>query len=83
MTLNEEMASSTRQQDLAPDTGLRMSRQTKIRFGIGFVLFSLLWMTAGSSGSQVLFPQRFTELGIGVPEVILGTMNSVGSVFAL
>jgi len=28
-------------------------------------------------------PQRFTELGIGVPEVILGTMNSVGCVFAL
>lgn len=33
--------------------------------------------------SQVLLPQRFTELGIGVPEVILGTMNSVGCVFAL
>ena len=40
-------------------------------------------MTAGTSGSQVLLPQRFTELGIGVPEVILGTMNSVGCVFAL
>ncbi|WP_242668123.1 MFS transporter [Bifidobacterium longum] len=36
-----------------------------------------------TSGSQVLLPQRFTELGIGVPEVILGTMNSVGCVFAL
>ena len=55
----------------------------KWRFGIGFALFSLIWMTAGTSGSQVLLPQRFTELGIGVPEVILGTMNSVGCVFAL
>lgn len=69
MTLNEEMASSTRQQDLAPDTGLRMSRQTKIRFGIGFVLFSLLWMTAGSSGSQVLFPQRFTNSASAFPRL--------------
>lgn len=68
---------------LAPDTGRPLSTQEKWRFGIGFALFSLLWMTAGTSGSQILLPQRFTELGIGVPEVILGTMNSVGCIFAL
>ena len=66
-----------------PNTGRPLTTQEKWRFGIGFALFSLIWMTAGTSGSQVLLPQRFTELGIGVPEVILGTMNSVGCVFAL
>ncbi len=69
--------------DIAPDTGKRLSRSDKIRFGVGFALFSLLWMTAGTSGSGVLLPQRFDELDIGAPEVILGAMNSVGCVFAL
>ncbi|OZG65034.1 MFS transporter [Bifidobacterium eulemuris] len=89
MTLNEE-SSTTRTaaatatvSNLAPDTGRPLSSREKIRFGVGFALFSLIWMTAGTSGSAVLLPQRFTELGIGVPEVILGTMNSVGCVFAL
>ena len=40
-------------------------------------------MTAGTSGSGVLLPQRFDELNIGTPEVILGAMNSVGCIFAL
>ena len=69
--------------DVAPDTGQPLTGRQKWRFGVGFALFSLIWMTAGTSGSQVLLPQRFTELGIGVPEIILGTMNSVGCVFAL
>ncbi|WEV75312.1 MFS transporter [Bifidobacterium sp. ESL0800] len=69
--------------NLAPDTGKPLDMKAKIRFGIGFVLFGLLWMTAGTAGSAVLLPQRFSELNIGVPEVILGTMNSVGCVFAL
>lgn len=80
MALNDEIAASS---NLAPDTGCPLSSAEKWRFGIGFAFFSLIWMTAGTSGSQVLLPQRFTELGIGVPEVILGTMNSVGCVFAL
>lgn len=80
MALNDEIAAPS---NLAPDTGRPLSSAEKWRFGIGFAFFSLIWMTAGTSGSQVLLPQRFTELGIGVPEVILGTMNSVGCVFAL
>ncbi|WEV64134.1 MFS transporter [Bifidobacterium sp. ESL0732] len=69
--------------NLAPDTHKPMDTKTKIRFCVGFTLFSLLWMTAGTAGSAVLLPQRFSDLHIGVPEVILGTMNSVGCVFAL
>lgn len=69
--------------DIAPDSGRKLTSTEKWRFGVGFVLFSLIWMVAGTSGSAVLLPQRFTELNIGVPEVILGTMNSVGCVFAL
>lgn len=69
--------------NIAPDSGRKLTSAEKWRFGVGFVLFSLIWMIAGTSGSAVLLPQRFTELNIGVPEVILGTMNSIGCVFAL
>lgn len=80
----EQVQKATSSSDaLAPDTGRPLTRAEKIRFGVGFCMFSVLWMTAGTSGSQVLLPQRFTNLGIGVPEAILGTMNSVGCVFAL
>ncbi|PLS27829.1 MFS transporter [Bifidobacterium parmae] len=82
MALKEETAAGM-PSDIAPDSGRPLTTTEKWRFGIGFALFSLIWMTAGTSGSQVLLPQRFTELGIGVPEVIFGTMNSVGCVFAL
>ncbi|RBP99026.1 MFS transporter [Bifidobacterium xylocopae] len=68
---------------IAPDSGRPLTGVEKVRFGLGFALFSIIWMTAGTSGSQVLLPQRFTDLGVGVPEAILGTMNSVGCVFAL
>ena len=82
-TVEQDQKTAPSPDALAPDTGRPLTRAEKIRFGIGFCLFSVLWMTAGTSGSQVLLPQRFTNLGIGVPEAILGTMNSVGCVFAL
>ena len=83
MTVNEDVVSQV-EDDASQSEGLQpLTRTESVRFGIGFVLFSLLWMAAGTSGSAVLLPQRFTELGIGVPEIILGTMNSVGCVFAL
>ena len=84
MTANASREPSTAVlSDIAPDSGRKLTSTEKWRFGVGFVLFSLIWMVAGTSGSAVLLPQRFTELNIGMPEVILGTMNSVGCVFAL
>ena len=85
MSLNDEsaVAAAISPEEIAPDTGRRLTTAEKLRFGIGFALFSLLWMTAGTSGSGVLLPQRFDELNIGTPEVILGAMNSVGCIFAL
>ena len=85
MSLNDEsaVAAAIPPEEIAPDTGRRLTTAEKLRFGIGFALFSLLWMTAGTSGSGVLLPQRFDELNIGTPEVILGAMNSVGCIFAL
>ena len=85
MSLNDEsaVAAAIPPEEIAPDTRRRLTTAEKLRFGIGFALFSLLWMTAGTSGSGVLLPQRFDELNIGTPEVILGAMNSVGCIFAL
>ena len=40
-------------------------------------------MMSGTIGSTVLPPARFNTLGIGQGETILGTMNSIGIIFAL
>lgn len=69
--------------DIAPDTGRPLTTIHKIRFAAGLIIFNILWMTAGTAASQVLLPNRFTNLDIGQPEAVLATMNSVSIVFAL
>lgn len=68
---------------IAPDTGKPMPKTETWRFMVGFIIFGILWMMSGSIGSNVLLPERFNGLGIGQPETILATMNSVGCIFAL
>lgn len=68
---------------IAPDTGKPMPKTETWRFMAGFIIFGILWMMSGSIGSNVLLPERFNGLGIGQPETILATMNSVGCIFAL
>ena len=50
MSLNDEsaVAAAIPPEEIAPDTGRRLTTAEKLRFGIGFALFSLLWMTAGT-----------------------------------
>ncbi len=68
---------------LAPDTGRRLNSAEKVRFAIGFVLVSLLWAAPFTMGSGVLLPQIFNSLHGVSAEAALGTMNSIGCVFAL
>ncbi|NMM93824.1 MFS transporter [Bifidobacterium oedipodis] len=69
--------------ELAPDTGKPVSKLNLGRFGAGFIFFCIVFMMSGTIGSTVLLPARFNTLGIGQGETILGTMNSVGIIFAL
>ena len=69
--------------DIAPDTGKPMPKSVMIRFGIGFIVFNIMWMMAGTAGSAVLLPDRFNGLGIGSGEAVLASMNSIGIIFAL
>ena len=69
---------------IAPDTGKPMSKSDTMRFMVGFVIFGIMWMMSGTIGSNVLFPERFNSLNIGMTgEQILASMNTVGMVFAL
>ncbi|GAA6124117.1 hypothetical protein BPY_22250 [Bifidobacterium psychraerophilum] len=69
--------------ELAPDTGKPVSKLNLGRFGAGFIFFCIVFMMSGTIGSTVLLPARFNTLGIGQGETILGTMNSIGIIFAL
>lgn len=68
---------------LAPDSKRRLTTVEKIRFAIGFVMVSLLWAVPFTMGSGVLLPQIFNSLHGVSAEAALGTMNSIGCVFAL
>ncbi|PLS27822.1 MFS transporter [Bifidobacterium parmae] len=70
-------------EELAPDTGKPVSKLNLGRFGAGFIFFCVVFMMSGTIGSTVLLPARFDTLGIGRGETILGTMNSIGIIFAL
>lgn len=70
-------------EELAPDTGKPVSKLNLGRFGAGFIFFCVIFMMSGTIGSTVLLPARFDTLGIGQGETILGTMNSIGIIFAL
>lgn len=69
--------------ELAPDTGKPVNTLNLGRFGAGFIFFCIVFMMSGTIGSTVLLPARFNTLGIGQGETILGTMNSIGIIFAL
>ncbi len=69
---------------IAPDTGEPMPKLSMWRFMVGFIIFGIMWMGAGSMASNVLLPERFNTLSIGMTgEQILAAMNSFGMVFAL
>lgn len=70
-------------EELTPDTGKPVSKLNLGRFGAGFIFFCIVFMMSGTIGSTVLLPARFNTLGIGQGETILGTMNSIGIIFAL
>lgn len=73
----------TNKDELAPDTGKPVNTLNLGRFGAGFIFFCIVFMMSGTIGSTVLLPARFNTLGIGQGETILGTMNSIGIIFAL
>ncbi len=69
---------------IAPDTGQPLPKASLWRFMVGFIIFGVMWMGAGSMASNVLLPERFNTLDIGMTgEQILAAMNSFGMVFAL
>ena len=70
-------------EELTPDTGKPVSKLNLGCFGAGFIFFCIVFMMSGTIGSTVLLPARFNTLGIGQGETILGTMNSIGIIFAL
>ena len=79
----ESQTATAAPEELAPDTGKPVSRLNLGRFGAGFIFFCIVFMMSGTIGSTVLLPARFDTLGIGQGETILGTMNSIGIIFAL
>ena len=69
--------------EIAPDTGLPVSRARTIRFAAGFLLFGTIWMVGLQMVGQVLLPQRLQDIGVASPEAMLGTANAATAVVSL
>ena len=69
--------------NLAPDTGVPLSRSTLIRFGVGFFGISLLWAIGLNTVASVLLPQRLKDIGVDNPTALLGSISAVTALVSL
>ena len=56
---------------------------TTLRYGIGFLLFGVLWIMGLMIVATVLLPQRLRDIGVQSPEVMLGTISAVTAIASL
>ncbi|MSS13051.1 MFS transporter [Bifidobacterium tsurumiense] len=61
---------------LSPETGKPMPSQTRIRFGIGFLVFGILWMSGLGMVSAVLLPEHYKSVEGVSPDVLVGVVNA-------
>lgn len=56
---NANIAAADKDPQLSPETGKPLSKVNTIRFGAGFLLFGVLWMSGLGIVSAVLLPMHY------------------------
>lgn len=68
---------------LSPETGSPVPRVQLVRFGAGFLVFGILWMSGLGIVSAVLLPEHYKSI-VGIqPEALLGIVNAATAVASL
>ncbi|MBT1176536.1 MFS transporter [Bifidobacterium callimiconis] len=80
---NAAVAAAEQNPDLSPETGKPFSRGTLLRFGAGFLVFGILWMSGLNIAFAVLMPQHFKSVEGISPEALNGIVNSFSAVAGL
>lgn len=68
---------------ISPETGTVPQRATLVRFGAGFFVFGLLWMSGLGIVSAVLLPEHYKSIPGIDPEALLGIVNAATAIASL
>ncbi|OZG56680.1 MFS transporter [Bifidobacterium tissieri] len=80
---NAAIAAAGKDPSLSPETGKPVAKSTLFRFGAGFLIFGILWMSGLSIVSAVLLPEHYKAIEGANPEALVGIVNSFTAVASL
>ncbi|OZG65024.1 MFS transporter [Bifidobacterium eulemuris] len=79
----DAIAAAERDHTLSPETGKPVSKPTLFRFGAGFIIFGLLWMSGLGIVSSALLPEHLKTVEGIAPEALVSIINSFTAVASL
>ena len=80
---NAAIAAADKDPSLSPETGKPVAKSTLFRFGAGFLVFGILWMSGLGIMSAVLLPEHYKAIEGANPEALVGIVNSFTAVASL
>ncbi|MBT1170065.1 MFS transporter [Bifidobacterium sp. SO4] len=80
---NANIAAADKDPSLSPETGKQMDKVTLIRFGAGFLVFGLLWMSGLAIVSAVLLTKHLQSIFGPDVEGLTGVINACTAVASL
>ncbi|WP_258185409.1 MFS transporter [Bifidobacterium sp. UTCIF-39] len=80
---NAAIAAAGKDPSLSPETGKPVAKSTLFRFGAGFLIFGILWMSGLGIVSAVLLPEHYKAIEGANPEALVGIVNSFTAVASL
>ena len=80
---NAAIEAADKDPSLSPATGLPVSKAKLTRFGAGFLIFGILWMSGLGIVSAVLLPMHYKTIEGANPDALVGIVNAFTAVASL
>jgi len=77
------IAAADKDPSLSPATGKPLDKVTIARFGAGFIIFGVLWMSGLGIVSAVLLPMHYKTIEGVNPDALIGIVNAFTAVASL
>lgn len=77
------IAAAEKNPSLSPETGKPLDKTTIARFGAGFIIFGVLWMSGLGIVSAVLLPMHYKNIEGVNPDALIGIVNAFTAVASL
>lgn len=78
-----DIAAAEKDPSLSPATGKPLDKVTIARFGAGFIIFGVLWMSGLGIVSAVLLPMHYKTIEGVNPDALIGIVNAFTAVASL